>query len=98
VETVASNLRTVIDQVDDLIRAAQEPAGTLVVAHVDVNLAIGADGSVGLLGTAGGTNAKATLTVRLAPRTSTQSAGQGLAKPATFAMNDDGALRVQAST
>ena len=44
VETVAANLRAVIEQVGHLIRAAQEPAGELGVAHVDVNLAIAADG------------------------------------------------------
>jgi hypothetical protein len=77
VETVAANLRAIIDQVGNLIRAAQEPAGELGVAHVDVDLAIAADGSVGLLGTADSTNAKGTLTVRLQPRVDTQSPGKG---------------------
>jgi hypothetical protein len=76
VETVAANLRAVIEQVGHLIRAAQEPAGELGVVHVDVNLAIAADGSVGLLGTAVDTNAKGTLTVRLQPRVVSQT-GQG---------------------
>lgn len=68
VETVAANLRAVIEQVGDLIRAAQEPAGELGVAHVDINLAIAADGSVGLLGTAANAREKGALTVRLQPR------------------------------
>jgi hypothetical protein len=79
VETVAANLRAIIEQVGNLIRAAQEPAGELGVAHVDINLAIAADGSVGLLGTADSTNAKGTLTVRLQPRVDTQSPGKGRA-------------------
>jgi hypothetical protein len=79
VETVAANLKAVIEQVGNLIWAAQQPAGELRVAHVTVNLAIGADGSVGLLGTAASTNATGTLTVRLQPRLDTQSPGQGRA-------------------
>jgi hypothetical protein len=76
VETVAANLRVIIEQVGNLLRAAQEPAGELGVAHVDVNLAIAADGSVGLLGTADGTSTKGTLTVRLQSRIVSQT-GQG---------------------
>jgi hypothetical protein len=76
VATVAANLRAVIEQVGNLLRAAQEPAGELGVVHVDVNLAIAADGSVGLLGTTVNTNEKGTLTVRLQPRVVSQT-GQG---------------------
>jgi ABC-type polysaccharide/polyol phosphate transport system ATPase subunit len=54
-----------MEQVSNLVRAAKEPVGELRVAHVDVNIAIAQDGSVGLLGTAG--SAKATLTIRLQP-------------------------------
>lgn len=96
VETVEANLRAVIGQVGNLIRAAQEPAGDLGVAHVDVNLAIAADGSVGLLGTADSRNAKGTLTLRLQPRVDASAPAKGARKQTAFAVNDcvvDAALR-----
>lgn len=79
VETVAANLKAVIEQMGNLIRTAQQPAGDLGVAHVDVNLAIAADGSVGLLGTADSTNTRSTLTVRLQPRVGAEGPGRGRA-------------------
>ena len=66
IEAIAANLRLVMEQVNNLIRAAREPAGELRVAYVDVNLSIAVDGSVGLLGTANA-SAKGTLTLRLQP-------------------------------
>jgi len=54
-----------MEQVADLVRAAKDAVGELGIVHVDVGLAIAVDGSVGLLGTAEGTSAKGTLTVRL---------------------------------
>ena len=66
VEATAASLKAVMEQVRNLIWAAKDAPGELRIAHVDVSLAIAADGSVGLLGTAGGsTGAKGTLTVRL---------------------------------
>jgi len=73
VETVAANLKAAIEQVGHLIRVVRDSKGELGVAHVDINLAIAADGSVGLVGTADSRNAKGTLTVRLEPRGTTQS-------------------------
>ena len=96
VETVAANLRTVVEQVGELIQADQQSA--LGVTHVDVNLAIGADGSVGLLGTAVGTSAKAMLTIRLAPRSRSTPFGHGSTKPTLVAMEGDGVLLEQPST
>jgi hypothetical protein len=97
VDTVAANLRTVMAQVEELMWSGQESAGQLGVAHVDVNLVICTDGSVGLLGTAADTNAKATLTVRLAPRVGSKPSGQGSAEPTLFAMDDEGVVLEQAS-
>ena len=87
VETVAANLRTVMAQVEELLMRGQESAGKLGVAYVDVNLVICADGSVGLLGTAAGTNTKATLTMRLAPRVGSKPSGQGSAEPTICAID-----------
>jgi hypothetical protein len=54
-----------MEQVSNLVWAAKDAVGELGIAHVDVSLAIAADGSVGLLGTAVSTSATGTLTVRL---------------------------------
>jgi hypothetical protein len=92
VETAAANLRTVMAQVEELLMSGQESAGKLGVAYVDVNLVICADGSVGLLGTAAGTNTKATLTMRLAPRVGSKPAGQESAEPTSCAVDDEGVV------
>jgi len=65
VEAAAANLKAVMEQVSNRVRAAKDAAGGLGIVHVDVSLAIAADGSVGLLGTAASTSAKGTLTIRL---------------------------------
>jgi hypothetical protein len=65
VEATAANLKAVMEQVSNLVRAAKDAVGELGIVYVDVGLAIAADGSVGLLGTAASTSAKGTLTVRL---------------------------------
>jgi len=65
VEATAANLKTVMEQVSNLVWAAKDAVGELGIALVDVSLEIAADGSVGLLGTAVSTSAKGTLTVRL---------------------------------
>jgi len=97
VEMVAANLRAVVEQMGHLIRVAQTTTGELAVAHVDVNLAVAADGSVGLLGTELKTNARGTFTVRLVPRAATQSPAKECLVPANVAINDDDVLRKQAS-
>ena len=65
VEATVANLKTVMEQVSNLVWAAKDAVGELGIAHVDVSLAIASDGSVGLLGTAASTSAKGTLTIRL---------------------------------
>jgi hypothetical protein len=65
VDAIATNLGVVLEQVHALIGAALAPSSQLRVAYVDVNLAIAIDGSVGLLGTAVGTNSHGALTLRL---------------------------------
>jgi len=65
VEATAASLKAVMEQVSNLILGAKDAVGEFRIAHVDVALVIAADGSVGLLGTAVGAGAKATLTVRL---------------------------------
>ena len=65
IEATAASLKLVMEQVSDLMLAAKDAVGELRIAHVDVALVIATDGSVGLLGTAVGAGAKATLTVRL---------------------------------
>jgi hypothetical protein len=64
-EATAANLKAVMEQVSNLVWAAKDAVGELGIVHVDVGLAIAADGSVGLLGTGASTSAKGTLTVRL---------------------------------
>ena len=86
-----------MDQVRELVAGGEESAGNLGVAHVDANLVICADGSVGLLGTGAGTNTKATLTVRLAPRVANKPSGQGSAEARILAMDDKRVVREQAS-
>ena len=95
VDTVAANLGAVVAQIGELIRVAQAAAGEFAVAHVDVNLAIAADGSVGLVGT-DKTNARGTFTVRLASRAATQTPAKGGLVPTMAAINDGGVLRKQA--
>jgi hypothetical protein len=95
VETVAANLRAVVEQMGHLIRAAQT-AGELAIAHMDVNLAVAADGSVGLLGSDLKANARGSFTVRLVPRASMQSPAKESLMPAVVATNDDDAFRKQA--
>ena len=97
VEAVAANLKTVMDQVGELVSSGEQSAGKLGVVHVDVSLVICADGSVGLLGTAAGTNTKATLTVRLAPRVANKPSGRGSAERTIFAMGDEGVVLEPAS-
>ena len=65
VETVKANLRTAMESVGELVQAAREAVGDLYVCHVDVELAIASDGSVGLLGMGATASARATLTVRV---------------------------------
>jgi hypothetical protein len=65
VETTAANLKAVMEQVTTLISAAKDAVGELHIAHVDICLAIAADGSVGLIGTDVDARAGGTLTVRL---------------------------------
>jgi hypothetical protein len=65
IEATEASLKAVMEQVSSLVLAAKDAVGELRIAHVDVALAIAADGSVGLLGTTVGAGAKATLTVRL---------------------------------
>jgi hypothetical protein len=96
VEMVAVNLIAVVEQMRHLIRAAQTAAGDLAVAHMDVNLGVAADGSVGLLGTDLKANARGTFTVRLVPRASMQSPAKECVVPAIVAINDDDAFRGQA--
>jgi hypothetical protein len=96
-EAVAANLRTVVDQVEELVSRGEGSAGKLGVAHVDVNLVICADGSVSLLGTAAGTSAKPTLTLRLAPRVGSKPSGQGSAEARIFAMDDKRVVLEQAA-
>ena len=94
---VAANLGAVVEQMRHLIRAAQTAAGGLAVAHMDVNLGVAADGSVGLLGTDLKANAKGTFTVRLVPRASMRRPAKECLVPANVAINDDDVLRKQAS-
>jgi NTP-dependent ternary system trypsin peptidase co-occuring protein len=65
VETIRANLKTVMESVSDLVHATQKAVGDIEVAHVDVNIGISTDGSVGLLGTGGSAGAETTLKVRL---------------------------------
>ena len=65
VETIKANLRTAMESVGDLVQAAREAVGDLHVCHVDVEVAIASDGSVGLVGSGANAGAKATLTVRV---------------------------------
>jgi hypothetical protein len=65
VETVKANLKTAMESVGELVEAAREAVGDLYVCHVDVELAIASDGSVGLLGTGANASARSTLTVRV---------------------------------
>jgi hypothetical protein len=65
IETVKANLKTAMESVGELVKATREAVGDLHVCHVDVELAIGSDGSVGLLGAGASAGARATLTVRV---------------------------------
>ena len=65
VETIKANLKTAMESVGELVRAARESVGDLHVCHVDVEVAIASDGSVGLLGAGASAGARATLTVRV---------------------------------
>jgi len=65
VETIKANLKTAMESVGELVRAARESVGDLHVCHVDVEVAIASDGSVGLLGAGANAGARATLTVRV---------------------------------
>jgi hypothetical protein len=65
VETIKANLKTAMECVGELVRAAREAVGDLHVCHVDVGVAIASDGSVGLLGTGANAAERATLTVRI---------------------------------
>jgi hypothetical protein len=70
IEAIKKNLRTMMGDLEELVHSAQEGAGKLHLAHVDVQLAIAVDGSVGLLGTGVKTSTTGTLTVRLEPANS----------------------------
>ena len=65
VETIKANLQEVMQSVSALVHATQAAASNLNVAHVDVQLAIAADGSVGLIGAGANAAPDATLKVRL---------------------------------
>ena len=65
VETIKANLKTAMESVGELVQAAREAVGDLHVCHVDVEVAIAADGSVGLLGAGANAGARATLTFRV---------------------------------
>jgi len=65
VETIKANLKTAMESVGELVQAAREAVGDLHVYHVDVEVAIAADGSVGLLGAGANAGARATLTFRV---------------------------------
>jgi hypothetical protein len=97
VEAVAANLRRLMDQVGELVSSGEESAGKLGAVHMDVNLVICADGSVGLLGTGAGTNTKPTLTLRLAPRVGRNPSRQGYAEPTILALDDERVVLERAS-
>jgi hypothetical protein len=65
VEAIKANLTAVMSEVGEMVLAAQKAVGNIKVSHVDVQLAIAVDGSVGLLGTGVSTKVTGTLTVRL---------------------------------
>jgi hypothetical protein len=65
IEAIRRNLSVVIEQVGDLVRTAQESIGSVAIAHIDVQLSIAVDGSVGLLGSGASASAGGTLKVRL---------------------------------
>ena len=65
IDAIKANLKIAMEQVSDLVRSSREAVGDLRLAHVDVALGIGIDGSVGLLGTGVSTKVTGTLTVRL---------------------------------
>lgn len=64
-ETIGENLKTVLEGVNQMFQATRGNAGDLRVSHVDVRVAIAADGSVGLLGPGTDAGTDATFTVRL---------------------------------
>lgn len=65
VETVKANLRTAMESIGELVEAARGAVGELYVCHMDVELAIASDGSVGVIGAGAGAGARASLTVRV---------------------------------
>ena len=65
IETVKANLKAAMENVGVLAEAARGAVGDLHVCHVDVELAIASDGSVGLLGAGANARERATLTVRV---------------------------------
>lgn len=64
---VAANMESVMQIVGDLAAAAKTTLSSGDIEYIDVELALGVDGSVGLLSTKAGMTAKGTFTVRVRP-------------------------------
>lgn len=65
VETLRANLKALVESLNDLFVTTGGRVGALRICHVDVAVAIGADGSMGLVGTGAGAGTEATLKLRL---------------------------------
>jgi hypothetical protein len=64
-DTLKANIKELISECQEMFQDAAQPTGDARIAHVDLALAISVDGSVGLIGTAGGAEPGGGITVRL---------------------------------
>ena len=65
VEALRAGMAAVLSEVGEMFKDAQGVLGSCKVDHVEISLAISADGSIGLLGTALATGAKGAIKMKL---------------------------------
>ena len=65
VEALRTGMTGVLSEVSEMFRDAQKALGSCKVEHVEISLAISADGSIGLLGSSLGTGAKGAIKMKL---------------------------------
>lgn len=65
VEAISANLRRALGELEQLASEALSALNDIKIEHIDVQIGIGIDGSVGILGAGVGASASGALTVRL---------------------------------
>jgi hypothetical protein len=72
VDSIRQNLASAMKHVGSLMQGMADVVGDLRVEHVDIQLGVSVDGSIGLMGTGVSSSVAGTFVVRLTPPTQSQ--------------------------